>query len=64
MHRDPKDAAAAADALKFFAWAFQNGTKEAEALDYIPIPAKVVTLIDAKVNGSIMSGGKPVYDMK
>ena len=64
MHKEPKDAAASADALKFFAWAFKNGIKEAEALDYIPIPQKVVTLIDAKVNGSIMAGGKPVYDMK
>ncbi|WP_237477328.1 phosphate ABC transporter substrate-binding protein PstS [Lichenibacterium dinghuense] len=64
MHKDPKDAAASAEALKFFSWAFKNGQKEAEALDYIPIPQKVVTLIAAKVDSSIMSGGKPVYDMK
>ena len=64
MHKDPKDAAASADALKFFAWAFKNGDKAAEALDYIPIPQKVVTLIDARIDSSIMSNGKPVYDMK
>ena len=64
MHKDPKDAAATTEALKFFNWAFKNGTKEAEALDYIPMPAKVVTLIDKEINASIVSGGKPVFEMK
>ena len=64
MHKEPKDAAATTEALKFFNWAFKNGTKEAEALDYIPIPAKVVTLIDKEINASIVSGGKPVFEMK
>ena len=64
MHKEPKDAAAATEALKFFNWAFKNGTKEAEALDYIPMPAKVVTLIDKEINASIVSGGKPVFEMK
>ena len=64
MHKEPKDAAATTEALKFFNWAFKNGTKEAEALDYIPMPAKVVTLIDKEINTSIVSGGKPVFEMK
>jgi phosphate transport system substrate-binding protein len=64
MHKEPKDAAATTEALKFFDWAFKNGTKEAEALDYIPMPAKVVTLIDKEINTTIVSGGKPVFEMK
>ena len=64
MHKEPKDAAATTEALKFFNWAFKNGTKEAEALDYIPMPAKVVTLIDKEINTTIVSGGKPVFEMK
>jgi phosphate transport system substrate-binding protein len=65
MHKKPMDAAASADALKFFDWSFKNGGKAAEALDYIPMPAKVVTLIDKEINGSIKSAdGKPVYEMK
>ncbi len=65
MHKKPMDAAAAADALKFFDWSFKNGEKAAEALDYIPMPAKVVALIDKQINGAIMSAdGKPVYSMK
>jgi phosphate transport system substrate-binding protein len=43
--KQPQDPAAAAEALKFFAWAFANGGKSAEELDYIPMPASVVTLI-------------------
>ena len=45
MPKQPPDAAAAAEALKFFAWAFDNGGKMAQDLDYIPMPAAVVTLI-------------------
>ena len=40
--RQPKDAATAREALKFFDWAFTNGAKMAEDLDYVPMPAAVV----------------------
>ena len=42
IHKQPKDPAAAAEALKFFAWAYAKGGKMAEDLDYVPMPAKVV----------------------
>jgi len=45
MHKQPKDPAAAKEALKFFAWAFEKGDKAAEELDYIPMPNAVVDLI-------------------
>ena len=65
MHKQPKDAAASAEALKFFAWAFEKGGKEAEALDYIPMPAKVVTLIKKEIDATIKwPDGKPVYEMQ
>ena len=65
MHKEPKDPAASAEALKFFGWAFKNGTQAAEALDYIPIPAKVVTLIGKEIDSSIKSpDGKPVFEMQ
>ncbi len=47
MHRQPADKAQAAEALKFFAWAFEKGGKMAEELDYIPMPEAVVTQIKA-----------------
>jgi phosphate transport system substrate-binding protein len=43
--KQPQDPAAAAETLKFFTWAFEHGGKAAEELDYIPMPASVVTLI-------------------
>ena len=39
--KKPKDAAAASEALKFFSWAYDHGTKMAEELDYVPMPKKV-----------------------
>jgi phosphate transport system substrate-binding protein len=45
MPKQPPDPAAATAALKFFSWAFDKGDKAAEDLDYIPMPAAVVTLI-------------------
>src|SRR5215469_12968969 len=41
----PRNAAATNEALKFFKWAYANGGKMAEDLDYIPLPQAVVTRI-------------------
>jgi phosphate transport system substrate-binding protein len=46
MHKEPADKAASSEALKFFKWAFANGGKMAEELDYIPMPDGVVKLIE------------------
>ena len=42
IHKQPQDPAAAAEALKFFAWAYAKGGKMAEDLDYVPMPDKAV----------------------
>ena len=42
IHKQPQDPAAAAEALKFFAWAYAKGGKMAEDLDYVPMPTTVV----------------------
>ena len=34
-------------ALDFFKWAFENGQKQAEALDYVPLPDTLVQQIEA-----------------
>jgi phosphate transport system substrate-binding protein len=65
MPKQVPDAAAAASALKFFDWAFAHGAKQAEALDYIPMPANVVTLIKKTWASDIKdASGKPVYEPK
>ena len=46
MHKSATDKAASQEAIKFFRWAFKNGGKAAEELDYIPMPEGVVTLIE------------------
>ncbi len=51
--KEPKDVAATSEALKFFAWAYKNGAKMAESLDYIPMPDSVVKLIQDKWKSEI-----------
>jgi phosphate transport system substrate-binding protein len=46
MYKVPADKAASAEALKFFGWAYKNGGKMAESLDYVPMPANVVADIE------------------
>ena len=55
MHKEPTDKAASAEAIKFFKWAFANGGKMAEELDYIPMPEPVVKLIEKTWSSDIKS---------
>jgi phosphate transport system substrate-binding protein len=55
MYREPEDKAASAEAIKFFKWAFANGGKMAEELDYIPMPDAVVKLIEKTWSSDIKS---------
>ncbi|HML29477.1 MAG TPA: phosphate ABC transporter substrate-binding protein PstS [Hyphomicrobium sp.] len=60
MHKKSKDAAAAKEALKFFEWAYANGDKSAEELDYVPLPDSVVELIKKSWTGIVGDDNKPV----
>jgi phosphate transport system substrate-binding protein len=60
--KQPKDGAAASEALKFFAWAYKNGVKMAESLDYIPMPASVTADIEKDWKSEVKdSSGKSVF---
>jgi len=60
--KQPQDPAAATEALKFFAWAYAHGGKMAEELDYVPMPQKVVSEIEAMWAKDIKdSNGKPLH---
>jgi len=62
VYKQPQDAAATGEALKFFAWAYKNGAKMAEELDYVPMPANVVKDIEGSWTSDIKdAGGKPVF---
>ena len=62
IYQQPQDPAAAAEALKFFAWAYAKGGKMAEELDYVPMPAPVVKAIQKVwVNEIKDQSGKPLF---
>jgi phosphate transport system substrate-binding protein len=44
MHKTQDKPVNATNSLKFFEWAYGNGDKPAEDLDYVPLPAKVKDL--------------------
>jgi phosphate transport system substrate-binding protein len=61
IHKQPDDAAAAGEALKFFDWAYKNGKDQAKALDYVSIPDPVVALIEKSWATDIQADGKPLF---
>ncbi|HXS52666.1 MAG TPA: phosphate ABC transporter substrate-binding protein PstS [Usitatibacter sp.] len=46
--------------LEFFQWAYANGGRIAESLDYVPMPASVAKLIESNWKEIKDSSGKPV----
>jgi len=60
--KQPPNVDNATAALKFFDWAYAQGGKMAEDLDYVPLPAAVVDQIKATWAAQIKApDGKPVY---
>ena len=47
MYKTTKNAEHSNATFAFFKWAFENGQKEAEALDYVPLPKALVDRIEA-----------------
>ena len=54
--------ARAAEVLKFFDWAYHNGSQMAEQLDYVPMPAGVVSQVEQSWHDITGPDGKPVWD--
>ena len=63
MQKVPVDLDASKGALKFFDWAYKNGDKMAEELDYIPMPDKVVELVHEDWKSIKDASGNPVFAM-
>jgi phosphate transport system substrate-binding protein len=62
MYKTPEDPAASREALKFFAWAYKNGGKMADELDYIAMPDNVVKSVEAMWSKDIKGAdGKPIF---
>jgi phosphate transport system substrate-binding protein len=60
MHKVQDKPAQAAASLKFFSWAYKNGDKTADEMDYVPMPASVKTAIEKSWNDIKDASGKPV----
>lgn len=61
MHKTQDKPANASNTLKFFDWAYNNGDKMAEELDYVPLPASVKDMIRKQWSTSLKDGaGRPI----
>ena len=61
MHKVQDKPASATAALKFFDWAYANGDKAADDLDYVPLPDSVKALVRKQWDAQIKdSAGKAV----
>ncbi len=63
MHKVQDKPAQAAAVLKFFEWAYRNGDKTADDLDYVPMPASVKAQVE-KAWGEIKDGSGKVLAFK
>jgi phosphate transport system substrate-binding protein len=64
VYREPTDPLAVAGALKFFAWAYNDGGKMAAELDYVPVPPALAAQVRKTWISSITVQGKPVWNEK
>jgi phosphate transport system substrate-binding protein len=62
MHKNQADAAKGKEVIKFFDWAFKNGGAAAAELDYVPMPASVVKLVQDSWKANLKdASGKAIY---
>ncbi len=62
VYKKAEDPATLLKVLKFYDWAFKNGQKAADELDYVPLPDKVVDLVEASWKANIKdAGGQPLW---
>ena len=64
VYKEPSDAAAVGEALKFFAWAYKDGASMAAQLDYVPLPAPLIAQVKKTWTSEITSAGHPVWSGK
>jgi phosphate transport system substrate-binding protein len=64
LYKQPDDAVAVNEALKFFAWAYKDGASMAAELDYVPLPAPLIDQVKKTWTSEITSAGHPVWSGK
>jgi phosphate transport system substrate-binding protein len=53
MHKQPKDKPRSDAALNFFRWALEKGQPQAQKLDYVPLPAELVSQVEGYIGTNI-----------
>jgi phosphate transport system substrate-binding protein len=62
MHKVQADAAKGKEVIKFFDWAFKSGANSAVELDYVPLPASVIKLVQDSWKANLKdASGKAIY---
>jgi phosphate transport system substrate-binding protein len=61
MHKKTDKPDTTKAALDFFDWAYKNGAKMAEDLDYVPLPETVIKLVETTWTTITGPDGKPVW---
>src|ERR1700723_3412912 len=64
VYKQPDDAAAVNEALKFFAWAYKDGASMASELDYGRLPPPLISQVQKTWTTQITSGGHPLWSGK
>jgi phosphate transport system substrate-binding protein len=61
LYKNPPKPEATKQVLDFFDWAYREGGQMASQLDYVPMPASVVKLVEDTWKTQIKVGGAPVW---
>jgi len=61
VQKSQSDAAIAKQMFAWFDWNYTSGAAAATALDYVPIPANVYTLVQKQVWSTVTANGSPVW---
>jgi phosphate transport system substrate-binding protein len=62
LHKKQADSAKGQAVLKFFNWAYKNGGAAAAELDYVPLPASVIKLVETSWKANVKdSAGKALW---
>ncbi|HEY1898841.1 MAG TPA: phosphate ABC transporter substrate-binding protein PstS [Steroidobacteraceae bacterium] len=57
VYANPPDPVVTGEALKFFGWAFRNGTQMAIDLDYVPLPAALIKQVQTTWKTQVAAKG-------
>ena len=61
IYKNQDDASKAKTMLSFFDWCFRHGADTAQELHYVPMPVKIIDLIEKRWSTDIKTGQNPVW---